>query len=186
MNTVQPIRDFNLVMDIADYLKEKSERNYILFLIGIYTGLRISDILKLRVCDVKNKSHIYIRENKTHKENSIFIHKELRPILNSYIADKQLSDYLFTSRKGINKPISRIAAYRILNNAGKQFGLENFGCHTTRKTFGYHLYQQTKDIAEIKRLLNHSNESTSMRYIGVTAESKDNAVKKLTFKRRSE
>ena len=55
MNTVEPIRDVSLVNDIADYLREQSERNYILFLFGIYSGLRISDILKLRVRDVRGK-----------------------------------------------------------------------------------------------------------------------------------
>ena len=52
MNTVEPIRDINTVWDIADYLGEKSERNKIMFLFGIYVGIRISDILSLKVRDV--------------------------------------------------------------------------------------------------------------------------------------
>jgi integrase len=183
MNTVEPIKDFGLVLSIAEYLKEKSERNYVMFMIGIYSGLRISDILKLRVVDVKNKDHFYVREKKTGKENRIYINDELRPIIRRYIVNMQISDYLFTSRKGTNKPISRVQAYKILNRAAKKFGLESCGCHTTRKTFGFHLYQQTGKIGEIKRLLNHSNESTTMRYIGITDESKDNAIKKLSYKR---
>ena len=39
MNTVEPIRDINTVMDIADYLKSKNERDYVMFMFGIYTGL---------------------------------------------------------------------------------------------------------------------------------------------------
>lgn len=58
MNSVQPIRDMELVNDIADYLKGRSERDYMMFLFGIYSGLRISDILKLRVRDVKGKDRI--------------------------------------------------------------------------------------------------------------------------------
>ena len=64
MNTVEPIRDINLVWDIADHLKETSERNYVMFLCGIYTGLRISDILKLQVRDVRKKQYVAIREKK--------------------------------------------------------------------------------------------------------------------------
>ncbi|PEB90278.1 site-specific integrase, partial [Bacillus toyonensis] len=45
MNFVQPIRDPEQIQQIKEYLKEKSERNYILFVMGINTGLRISDIL---------------------------------------------------------------------------------------------------------------------------------------------
>lgn len=44
MNTVEPIRDMDLVMDLADYLKSNNERDYVLFMFGIYTGLRISDM----------------------------------------------------------------------------------------------------------------------------------------------
>ena len=68
LNTVEPIRDLDVVMDIAEYLKGKSDRNYVMFMFGIYTGLRISDILKFRVRDVRDKDAVYIREKKTGKE----------------------------------------------------------------------------------------------------------------------
>ena len=55
MNTVEPIRDINTVWDIADYLGEKSERNKIMFLFGIYVGIRVSDIL--RVAAYRNAYH---------------------------------------------------------------------------------------------------------------------------------
>ncbi|MDV7767817.1 site-specific integrase, partial [Peribacillus sp. CSMR9] len=45
MNIVQPIRNLNTIQEIKRMLKERNERNYILFLFGIQTGLRISDIL---------------------------------------------------------------------------------------------------------------------------------------------
>ena len=64
MNTVEPIRDKETVIDIAEYLKKDSERNYVMFLFGIYSGLRISDILKFRVRDVKDKSDIVLRKRK--------------------------------------------------------------------------------------------------------------------------
>ena len=60
LNTVEPIREMDLVLDVADYLRSKNERDYVLFMFGIYTGLRISDILKLRVRDVREKDYVYI------------------------------------------------------------------------------------------------------------------------------
>ena len=54
MNTVEPIRDMKLIWDIEDYLKEKNERDFMMFEIGIFCGLRISDILKLQVRDRKS------------------------------------------------------------------------------------------------------------------------------------
>ena len=46
-----------------------------------------------------------------------------------------MSDYLFSSRKGENKPITRIQAYRLLNKVARKIGLEEIGTHTLRKTF---------------------------------------------------
>ena len=88
MNTVEPIRDMDLVMDLADYLKSNNERDYVLFMFGIYTGLRISDILKFRVRDVKGKDAVYIREKKTGKEKRFPINSELRPVIDEYISGK--------------------------------------------------------------------------------------------------
>lgn len=68
MNTVQPIRDMNTVMDIARYLKQNNERDYVMFVTGIYSGLRVSDILKLRVKDVRGKDYISMREKRQRKK----------------------------------------------------------------------------------------------------------------------
>ena len=51
MNTVEPIRDKEKVMQVYNYLKDKNERDSLLFFFGIYTGLRVSDILKFKVKD---------------------------------------------------------------------------------------------------------------------------------------
>lgn len=182
MNTVEPIRDINKVWDIADYLRQKNERDYVMFLFGIYVGLRISDILKLKVRDVKNRNHVIIREQKTGKEKSFPINDELRPILNRYIRGKAEYDWLFPSRRG-DGHITRQRAYQVLSDAGARFGLEAIGTHTLRKTFGYHFYQQTKDIATLKEILNHSDISVTFRYIGITQDIKDDKMRKLSFRR---
>lgn len=182
MNTVQPIRDLDTIQDIADYLIVRNYRDYMIFMVGIYTGLRISDILKLRVRDIRGKNNIYIREKKTNKEKSFPINEELKPILDDYVENLKDYEYLFKSRKGINKPISRECAYRILKNAAKAFGIDCIGTHTLRKTFGYHLYQQTHDIVAIQQILNHSSPSITLRYIGVNQDMKDMVMSKLTFK----
>ena len=185
MNTVEPIRDIEKVWDIADWLKERNERNYVLFMFGIYSGLRISDILKIKVRDVKGKNYIYIREQKTGKEKRFFINKDLKAILSEYIKENDKKDYqfLFESREGSNKAITRQQAYNILSAAAAAFGLDNIGTHTLRKTWGYHVYKQTKDIVAIQDILNHSNPSVTMRYIGINQDNKDNVMKSISFKR---
>lgn len=177
MNYVQPIRDSEKVDAIKDFFKEENERNYLLFLMGINTGLRISDILKLRVGDVKEK-HITIREQKTGKQKWIMITPTLRRALKSYIPGRSDHEYLFKSRQGGNKPIGRSMAYKILRKAAAEFKLKDIGTHTMRKTFGYHFYQQTKDVAILQEIFNHSSPEITLRYIGVNQDGLDHAMSK--------
>lgn len=178
MNLVEPIRDPNMVRDISNYLKDNSARNYIMFMTGIYSGLRISDILKLRIEDVRNKSYINLRETKTRKQRIFPINPILKKVLYDYIKNKDPDDYLIKSRQGYNKAISRVMAYNILRKAGEMFGLESIGTHTLRKTFGYHFYKQTGDIATLQQILNHSHPAITLRYIGINQESINNAINK--------
>lgn len=177
MNYVEPIRDSEILSNMCLYLKENNDRNYVMFLLGIYTGLRISDILKLRVKDVidltnrkekrKIKKQIILREQKTSKQKIIKINPILKEPLEEYVQDKEMYEYLIKSRQGFNKPISRKRAYEILKELGEIFDVESLGCHSMRKTFGYHYYKQTKDIALLQKIFNHSSPAITLAYIGI-------------------
>ena len=91
-------------------------------------------------------------------------------VINKYILNKRDEQWLFKSQKG-ESAISRIQAYRIIKNASVKVGLhERIGTHSLRKTFGYHFYKKTKDIALLQTILNHSHPNITMRYIGITQE----------------
>ncbi|MCU9808353.1 site-specific integrase [Paraclostridium sp. AKS46] len=177
MNYVEPIRDSEILSNMCLYLKENNDRNYVMFLLGIYTGLRISDILKLRVKDVidltnkkdkrRIKKQIILREQKTSKQKIIKINPILKEPLEEYVQDKEMYEYLIKSRQGFNKPISRKRAYEILKELGEIFDVESLGCHSMRKTFGYHYYKQTKDIALLQKIFNHSSPAITLAYIGI-------------------
>ena len=183
MNTVEPIRDIDTVRDVADYLKARRPRDYVMFMFGIYSGLRISDILQFRVRDVREKDYICQREKKTGKEKKFPINRELKAVISDYIKDKRDYEFLFKSPGYPNKPITRQQAYNILSSAGKRFGLESIGTHTLRKTFGYHMYRQTQDAALIMDVLNHASIQDTLRYIGVNQDCKNKAYNGLSFMR---
>lgn len=178
----EPIRDINRLYDISDFLQSQNIRNYLMFWFGLYSGLRISDILNLRVRDVKNKEYIFLHEQKTGKEQKIKIHKELKHLIKEYVKDKQDYEFLFKSRKGHNQPITRQHAYRIINSSAKFFNLSNIGTHSLRKTFAYILYNQTHDIMTLKEILNHSNIEITKRYIGINQEKKDDLIYNMKLK----
>jgi integrase len=181
MNKVEPIRDKAKIAELKKILLQTSYRNYILFVFGINTGLRISDILKVQVKDVRNKSHIVLKEQKTSKNKRFLINSNLRQELNNYIEGMADHEYLFQSRIGKNKPLSRFQAYRILSKGGRQAGLESIGCHSTRKTFGYHHYQANKDVALLQKLFNHSSPSITLDYIGITQDIMDQSIEKFSL-----
>lgn len=177
MNYVQPIRDISKIEEIKNILKRKNYRDYFLFTFGINCGLRISDILNLKVKHVKGQSHITLKEKKTGKAKRLRINNSLQNEISQYVKGMNDGDYLFPSRNGQGiKPITRVRAYMILNEAARVAGISEIGTHTLRKTMGYHFYQRTKDVALLQEIFNHSAPSITMRYIGINQDIIDSAL----------
>ena len=171
MNFVYPIRDKDSIQKMKAYLS-KNPRDLLLFTIGLNSALRISDILSLKVGQVKS-GYVILKEQKTNKTKRFPLNKSVMEVLLPYIAGKGDEDYLFESQKG-NK-LSRCQAYRIIKKASRVCGLsEEIATHSMRKTFAYKVYEKTKDIALIQQLLNHSSPAISLRYIGITQNKLDN------------
>lgn len=177
MNFVQPVREKEKIEEIKTELKKSGYRDYLLFVTGINTGLRISDLIKLKVKDVRNNTHVIITEQKTGKQKRFLINQNLTVIMNEYINNLPDEEYIFKSRQGGNQPITRVQAYRIINNAVRKSGVaDQVGTHTLRKTFGYHHYQLYKDIAVLQDIFNHSAPSITLRYIGINDDMKDKTI----------
>jgi len=169
MNKVEPIRE---AKDIAAMKKALSDRNRLMFIMGVSFGLRISDLLTLRLGDLRGKDSFMIGEEKTKKKRKITLSVAVREeIAKLEGAD---SDYVFKSRQGGNKAISRVQAYRILNDAAKRAGIldkiGSIGCHSLRKTFGYQLHSKGVDITRIMAIFGHSSPEITLAYIGITDE----------------
>lgn len=169
-----------------------NERNYCLFILGINTGLRISDLLSLKFYNIleknKIKDSIRIKEKKTKKTNNIQLNSNAKKALNlliKYYKDKNifLEDlYLFHSREGDNKPISRVHAWQILNEAAKKSKIKGqIGTHTLRKTFGYWAYKQGIDITLLQAIFNHSYPAITLNYIGITGDDINNVYMNLNI-----
>jgi len=185
MNSVQPIRDPKIIEGIKHYLKVRSLRNYLFFCFGIYSGLRVSDLLELKVGMVKG-THVVIKEKKNKHKKKFIIHPGIREDLDRYIDGKNEDEYLFPSRqikrktRLKNQPFDRSTAYRMLNDVAKEFGLLEIGCHTLRKTWGYHLYRQNQyNLALLMDTFGHSKETITLRYLGITQDIMDEAISRL-------
>lgn len=179
MNKVQPIRDISKIEEVKNILKHMSYRDYFMFVFGINTGLRISDIIPLKVKDVRNQNYIILVEQKTTKSKRFLINNDLSTEINEYTKGMDDQDYLFPSKKGSH--IKRGQAYKIINTACKKAGLGEIGTHTLRKTFGFHFYNKTKDVAMLQIIFGHSSPSYTLRYIGIEQDQIDQEIRNFSL-----
>lgn len=171
MKTVQPIKDKEKLNQVIDNLG--GIRNKMLFRLGLNTGLRVSDILDLKVSDIKRT--IELTEQKTGKIKRFQLSDSFYDELIQYIKSYCRGEWLFPSKTG--EPLSYAQAYKIIKTAGKKAGIDDIGTHTMRKTFGYYAYNVLKvPIAYIMEALNHSSESHTLRYIGITEDVMNDTV----------
>lgn len=187
--TTEPIRNKKTINTMLMYLKGQSLRNYMIAKVQLNTAFRISDIVKLKVSDFFHQSW-YIKESltvmsekKTDKIRIVAINNALKDAIKEYVVTMDLNhdDFLFQSRKGINKPLTTTQVHRIFQETGEQLHLENFGTHSLRKTWGYFAYKETKNIALIMKAYNHDSEKETLKYIGIIQKDKDNLYKQINF-----
>ena len=170
--TVDPIRKIKDIKSISLLLSDKP-RDYLLFVMGINNGLRIGDLLKLKVNQVKDAKvgdTIKIKESKTNKDNILIINKTVYKALRSYFDNTNLNtkDYLFKSRKG-NGPLAVSSVNKMMKKWTDDINLKgNYGTHSLRKTWGY--IQRTVygvGFEIISKRFNHSSPTVTMRYLGI-------------------
>lgn len=146
MKVVDPIRDTDDIERIKDFLRRKNERDYVLFLFGIYTGLRVSDIIPIKVKQLKEYDFLFPSRKRENGKGVKICH------------------------------ISRTQVYKILKEAGNKCGIENIGTHSMRKTFGYHHYKKNGDVAILQKIFNHSTPEITLGYIGYTQDELDQSI----------
>lgn len=170
MNEVQAFRNKR---EIAAMKKALSGRNLLLFTIGINTALRVSDLLALKVSDIEG-DYIIVKESKTGKTKRTKINASIKKAIAELLpVDAKPDDFLFPSRVG-SKQISRVQAYRILNEAADRAGVSiNIGTHSMRKTFAKFAYDAGTPLELIMKTLNHSSQRETLRYIGIESEDID-------------
>lgn len=188
VNTVSPIRDKKQIEVMKSFLKARDIRNYLLFMVGISSALRISDILKLQVSDIwdgrKPKEFIMLNEKKTGKSKQFPITKNLNKAIIEFMKeyDLKLDDYIFQSRKGNKKAITRQHAAYILSEAGDYIGIkEPISTHSMRKTWGYWAYKSGVSLVLIMEALNHSSIASTKKYLGITQDDLDNVYMALNL-----
>lgn len=180
---VEPIKKPKDIVKIQQYFKGKeNKRDYMLFVVGINVGLRAGDLLELKIKDVLiNKDFVdtvLIKEQKTRKGREITLNKSARDSIKYYLSsikEYDLEDFLFKSQKGSGH-LTVEAAHKIIKGTLRDLNVKgNYGTHSLRKTWAYHIYiNNAKNnpmiLPTLQKMLNHSSQSITLRYIGITKE----------------
>jgi len=194
MNNVEPVRSKEKIYAIKQYIlsdkynQEYQARDYLLFVFGINSALRISDLLSLKIKDVINsqgeiKESFKIKTKKTKKEMKILINESVRKALKFYLEKEKFpdpNDYIFKTRTGQN--LDRIRAWVLIKKWVKAVGLDpsSYGTHTLRKSWGYHSRKNFGiPIELISEKLRHKSNAITKRYIGISQEEINNIEKSL-------
>jgi integrase len=171
---VDPIRRREDIAAIKKLLSDEP-RNLLLFTMGINNGLRVGDVLKLKVSQVryaKINEGITIKESKTGKLNTLFVNKAVYKALQNYFEEAKPhdSDWLFPNLKNPEKHLSSIAVNLLVKKWARSINLNsgNYGAHTLRKTFGYIQRMEYKVGFEVlAKRFNHASPAVTMHYLGI-------------------
>ena len=137
-------------------------------------GLRISDILRLRLCDIVRDGDRYrlaIVEQKTGKERVFTVPLVIQQYLENYAL-----------RNGIGRtealfPITERAVQKQLALVCDYLGYEGISTHSFRKWYATEIYRNNGyDVALVQRLLQHSSAATTQRYIGIEPQRIEKAI----------
>jgi integrase len=189
MKGCRPLTDQEVEEIIQSLTGQYYKRNRAMFIVGVKSGFRISEILSLKIGDVVLNKRIvdtvHVRRCNMKKKTegrTIPLNPAAKTALGEWI--KQLNEfgftshdiYLFRSRKGENKPISRIQAWRIIKKACHVNEIQGkVAAHSMRKTYAnkvYHYFK--KQLADGKpvdpfhltsKALGHKNINNTDKYL---------------------
>ncbi|MBA7592991.1 Tyrosine recombinase XerC [subsurface metagenome] len=195
MKVVKAIQSKSTIQAIKGIITEEpkmanTSRNILLWTMGTNLGLRISDLLALKLKDVQDskgniRESLEITEVKTKRPRDINIRPPVRKALQSFIKATDiydLNEYLFKDRRkgrdDVNKPITRVRAWQMINEWGRKAGVTHrIGTHTLRKTFGKFAHKAGIPLIYISEELGHRNIEVTKRYLGITVDETKNAFK---------
>lgn len=173
--------DWNTMIGLTLRLKkDKLYKDYLLITVGCYFGLRIGDLLSIRLVDVVGKEELVLTEQKTKKIRKITINPNVLQALNFCLQEQNVdskfneNDFIFRNRWGGQLSVSYIN--KRLKFIFKKYNVivRNASSHTLRKTFGKRIYEadnkSERALVYLSEIFSHSSISTTRKYIGITQE----------------
>ena len=191
MKGCRPLEEAEVQATLAALDGAYATRDRALFLLGVRSGFRISELLSLRLMDVtrhgKPLERVTVARKHMKKKvegRTIVLHPEAKAALWEWLVELHALGYMtsdtfvFQSRKGRNAALSRVQAYRILQEAYERAGVSgSTGTHTMRKTFANRVYSRLNgDLIKTQKALGHRNINSTVSYLSFREEEIDEAI----------
>lgn len=190
MKGMRALTDDEVIKVLGNFKGKFALRDKALFILGIKSGFRISEILSLTIGDVFKDGNfldrVYVeRKNMKCKREGrcVLLHPDTKAALTPWIQELLLSDasestYLFKSRNGDNRPISRVQAWKMLDRVFTDSGISgHLGTHVLRKSFAKKIYSQLgHDLLRTQRALGHKSINSTISYLSFNEDQIDQAI----------
>jgi integrase len=191
MKGCRPLTDEEVAMVLESLPGKMAARNRALFLLGVKSGFRISEMLSLRLGAVVQFGVVVERvtvERRSMKKRlegrTVLLHPAARQALAEWIQQMARQGYMraetpvFLSRRNPTKPVSRVWAYRFLTKTFRACKLAGkLGTHSMRKTFADRVYAHLNgDLAKTQLALGHRNINSTVSYLSFRQEEVDQAI----------
>ena len=190
-NTTTTYMEWNdFISFITRLEKDENYKFCLLVSIGVFTGLRISDLLTLTYSDLLNTETFTLREMKTKKQRSIKVNKDLKEIVSRIVSKSNitnLNQLIFINKYG-TKSIDKSYVNVKLKELVKKYRIKldgNVSTHTFRKTLGRRVMEvnnySNESLVLLMELFGHSSMSITKRYLGIREQEIHNVYDSLTF-----
>jgi len=181
----EPIRSRDAVNSIRQYLLSGGlYREYLLFVLGINSALRVKDLLNLKKIDLVKLNpmqRVFVcRETKTGKVRRVIANDAVIEAVSKcgdYLSQFGDDDYVFVGKRGRIQSSTVTAWVKSWTDA---IGLKgSYGGRSLRKTWVYHCIEDGIKISTLMEMLNHSSQAITLRYVGIRDKDTDNAYLKV-------
>ncbi len=151
------------VEDRKDNWKELKERDRLIILTLAYTGMRASELIALRPCDIAG-DFVFVRHGKGSYPRTIPLADTIKKPLADYIGHNKIkpTDPIFSIKRG------RLC--RVIHGYALKAGIDDFSPHSLRHYFATRLLEKGANIRAVQELLGHADISTTAIYLDVVPE----------------
>jgi len=191
MKGCRPLSNEEVEIVAQSFGSRFAQRDKALFILGVKSGFRISELLSLRLGDVMKKGKMVERVTvqrrhmkKKVEGRTVVLHEQAKKAVQEWVQELQNAGCadenspLFPSRQGGRKAMSRVRAHQILTEAFETNELSGkVSTHSMRKTFANKVYNALGgDLVKTQRALGHKNVNSTVSYLSFKEEEIDEAI----------